>query len=339
MKHQPIVNPHARIGQIVKKTKAEEKDDLINTTKVQVLEKYGQSKKTTKAKTYNTMGVVAGGEDKDGGYQLEEKVDKRSVGVRLLSEGFMQAFIDFFYLTNGTTPSFIEPSEQMLNDQKLKKNVPQTMEQDKETLMYVEEQLQNGETRWREGKEKDAFKIYQGMAHRFETYNDYPTASYFYKRCLDISTEFNYSEGKALAFRGLGIAEEKVFNKYKAEEHLETAKETAVESGHTQNELMISKDLVRVYKLIADENLDVVRKYMTQSGPLAAADEDQKLFALDRAREYYQKCLDLSTEKGFKSKQAECHQRLGQIYEINGDLDAAIEARKSFLKITKEDSS
>ena len=41
MKHQPIVNPHARIGQIVKKTKTEEKDELINQTKTQVLEKYG----------------------------------------------------------------------------------------------------------------------------------------------------------------------------------------------------------------------------------------------------------------------------------------------------------
>ena len=48
MKHQPIFNPHARIGQIVKKTKAEEKDELIATTKTQVIEKYGASKKVTK---------------------------------------------------------------------------------------------------------------------------------------------------------------------------------------------------------------------------------------------------------------------------------------------------
>ena len=51
MKHAPIFNPHARIGQIVKKTKAEEKDELIATTKYQVIEKYGQSKKTTKQRT------------------------------------------------------------------------------------------------------------------------------------------------------------------------------------------------------------------------------------------------------------------------------------------------
>ena len=46
-------------------------------------------------------------QDEDQGFQLEEKVDKMNVGIRLLSEGFMQAYIDFFYLTNGTTPSAI----------------------------------------------------------------------------------------------------------------------------------------------------------------------------------------------------------------------------------------
>jgi len=50
------------------------------------------------------------GAEEDRGFQLEERKDKMSVGIRLLSEGFMQAYIDFFYLTNETTPSSIEPS-------------------------------------------------------------------------------------------------------------------------------------------------------------------------------------------------------------------------------------
>ena len=44
-----------------------------------------------------------------------------SVGIKLLSEGFMQAYIDFFYLTNDTTPSSIEPSDKLLEEQKLNK--------------------------------------------------------------------------------------------------------------------------------------------------------------------------------------------------------------------------
>ena len=49
--------------------------------------------------------------EEDRGFQLEEKKDKMTVGIRLLSEGFMKAYIDFFYLTNETTPAFIEPSD------------------------------------------------------------------------------------------------------------------------------------------------------------------------------------------------------------------------------------
>ena len=113
MKHQPIVNPHARIGQIAKKTKTEEKDELIAATKTQVLEKYGASRQKTKKAVHT--GAINAMED-DRGFQLDEKVDKMTVGIRLLSEGFMQAYIDFFYLTNGTTPSSIRPSDKLLEE-------------------------------------------------------------------------------------------------------------------------------------------------------------------------------------------------------------------------------
>ena len=42
MKLAPINNPHSKIGQVLKKTKAEEKDEFIGATKTQVIEKYGK---------------------------------------------------------------------------------------------------------------------------------------------------------------------------------------------------------------------------------------------------------------------------------------------------------
>lgn len=42
MKLEPIVNPHAKSGQgVQKKTKQEEKDDLIEKTKKSTIDKYG----------------------------------------------------------------------------------------------------------------------------------------------------------------------------------------------------------------------------------------------------------------------------------------------------------
>ena len=88
---------------------------MIAATKTQVLEKYGaQRQKAKKATTTGVMNQNAVGEGR--GFQLDEHKDKESVGIKLLSEGFMQAYIDFFYLTNETTPSKIEPSEQLLEE-------------------------------------------------------------------------------------------------------------------------------------------------------------------------------------------------------------------------------
>lgn len=43
MKLEPIKNPHSKIGQVLKKTKVEEKEELIERTKKQTLDKYGVS--------------------------------------------------------------------------------------------------------------------------------------------------------------------------------------------------------------------------------------------------------------------------------------------------------
>ena len=88
-----------------------------------------------------------------------------------------------------------------------------------------------GERAVRDGNAKECFTTYRDMARMFEGYNDYETASYFHNRCLDTSIEFNYIEGEARAHQGLGKAEENVFNKFEAKNHLETALEKAKEGG------------------------------------------------------------------------------------------------------------
>ena len=74
-----------------------------------MLEKYGGARQKTKKAAYT--GQINATVEEDRGFKLEERKDKMNVGISLLSEGFMQAYIDFFYLTNETTPSCIEPSE------------------------------------------------------------------------------------------------------------------------------------------------------------------------------------------------------------------------------------
>ena len=59
-----------------------------------------------------------------------------TVGIRLLSEGFMQAYVDFFYLTQETTPSSIEPSDRLIEEQKLNKQKKRSLEQTPQMLIW-----------------------------------------------------------------------------------------------------------------------------------------------------------------------------------------------------------
>jgi hypothetical protein len=124
LKIEPIVNPHARIGQILKKTKAEEKDELIATTKSNVIEKY--ARKTATKKAANTLGGATNATGatnfkEKGDFTLADKISPEKLGIRLLTEGFIKAYVDFFYLTHETTPSVIEPSPALLKEYQMKK--------------------------------------------------------------------------------------------------------------------------------------------------------------------------------------------------------------------------
>ena len=144
-----------------------------------------------------------------------------------------------------------------------------------------------GELYWRDQAARDCFKTYQGMALKYVSFNDYETASYFHQRCLDISIEFKYIEGEAQAHRGLGICEEKVDNMFAAKEHLETALEKARsgELGSVVRE--ISKDLVRVYQMIA-------KQYLEQND-------------FDMSLQFFEKCLGVAQEAQDRDKEAECY--------------------------------
>jgi hypothetical protein len=86
---------------------------------------------------------------------------------------------------------------------------------------------------------------------------DYETASYFYKRCLDVSVDHKDIEGEARAYKGLGICEEKVLNIFEAMSYLETALEKAIDGRNSGNVQLIASlkrlvneiytELVRVY--------------------------------------------------------------------------------------------
>lgn len=50
---------------------------------------------------------------KTDGARLAELVNAQTQSIKLMQEGFLQAYVDFFYITTDTTPSEIEPSKKL----------------------------------------------------------------------------------------------------------------------------------------------------------------------------------------------------------------------------------
>lgn len=177
MKIEPIVNPHARIGQITKKTKAEEKDELIATTKMNVIEKYARKSLTKKAHQQQaqtgatgpgqTTGQSNNFKDKSE-FALADKISPEKLGIQLLLGGYIKAYVDFFYLTHETTPSAIEPSPALLKEYQMKKRTKKSLDQTPEMLTLLSNSLIDGEQYWREGEARKAFKTYLAVGNIYE---------------------------------------------------------------------------------------------------------------------------------------------------------------------------
>ena len=185
-------------------------------------------------------------------FKLEDKVTAQSESIKLMQKGYVQAYVDFFYITTETTPSEIEPSQQLQEEYKLNKKRKIPFERNNEAaLKALSEDLMEAEEYHRNGQTEKCLERYKKVAIDFQTKNDYETASYFYKKCLDVSEEHASPKGEAEAYQGLGTCEENVLNIFNAMSNLETALDKATEGHLDDLEKQISSDLVRVYQNIA----------------------------------------------------------------------------------------
>ena len=64
-----------------------------------------------------------------------------------------------------------------------------------DNLLWLSDILIQGEEHHREGIVDQCLEQYKAVAQRFETLNDYETASYFYQKCLDVSEEHKSAIG------------------------------------------------------------------------------------------------------------------------------------------------
>lgn len=253
MKLPPIRNPHSKTSKIEKLSKREEKTLLLQKTKQDVIQRYNKLNAKALKKPLDPIntGSVGVKVRKDDEFKLGEKVTKDSQAIKLLQDGYLQSFIDFFYLTNETTPSVINPSEKLKEEYKMNKIEKHHLDLTEESLMKLSADLVDAENYLREGHTIECLIQYEQVGKAYMSLQDYETASYFYNRCLEVSVEAKYIDGEAKAYMGLGICEENVFNIFESMRYHETALERAIDGNLPDIIRQVSKELVRVYNNIA----------------------------------------------------------------------------------------
>jgi len=176
--------------------------------------------------------------------------------------------------------------------------------------------LRQAERYMNEGDIAKCVNEYKKVCAKYEEVSDYPTASYFYQKCLVISKQQKYPEGEAKSYMGLGVCEEGERNIIRAQEQYEIALEKALDKELHAIEKVISEQLIRVYEKLAVSN--------------------EETGDFQKALDYYDKCLEASKRALATKKEAECYFKLGMTYEKTKELEKSVEALEKYLAICEK---
>lgn len=228
-----------------------------------------------------------------------EPTDRRVFCEELLTDGLVQSFVDFFYLTHRPDPQHAVAHGNNLNNQ-IEIQVPPT------EMSFIRENLTSAENARRQGDTGTVYGAYSSLATHYQDNGDPKTGVYFYQKCLEIAKLTGDNRGEMSANHDLGIIYFSGLNdpdnasKYH-ERHVHLA-------GKEDNEVeqrIASIELIKVYRAIAEKH--------------ESNDE------FDKAVQFYSKCLEASVMAKERRSEGLANYRLGRCFVLLKDSARAIE--------------
>lgn len=235
-------------------------------------------------------------------------VDKQSICVDILAGGYVQSFVDFFYLTHRPDPIQENYSVGQIPDE-INVNI-EDMEIIKTHLVDAEE------ARRKPDQVTQVYSNLNQLALHFQERSDQRTGVYFYEKCLEIARIMQDIPGEMKATFDLGSAYQVMKDYLKAaeyqEQHLQLAQSHAdIPEAEGQVELAYNqlKKTYTAYGELMEEHCDV-----------------------DAAITYHKKCLDASTQTDDKKAEASAHYRLGRALVISDAAEHVAEGKKHLTR-------
>mmetsp|Transcript_6427 Transcript_6427/g.18136 ORF Transcript_6427/g.18136 Transcript_6427/m.18136 type:complete len:473 (-) Transcript_6427:2431-3849(-) len=236
-----------------------------------------------------------------------EDEDKSTICQDILVEGYVQSFVDFFYLTHQADAGG-DPSTDAAKSEQPELSL--------EDLRFLKDTLIAAEEARRQGSTPSVFASYEALAQYYQARDDPKTGIYFYERCLEISKLTGDPRGEMRANHRLG-------NSYSSSGDFSTAKqyhERSLALAHAQGEdeevKLAFGSLVGIYRQIG-ESLEKEGSY----GDSIAE---------------YEKCLEAARRAGNISDEGDASYRLGRVHCRNDNAQQALSYLATFDKICQE---
>jgi tetratricopeptide (TPR) repeat protein len=234
-----------------------------------------------------------------GGIQQELLTDKQSLCIEILVNGYVNSFVDFFYLTHRSE-----------TDAAAREPIPETQ------LTYIKHQLTIAEKAHRRGDSEKVLAALDSLASYFQDTADYKTAIYFYERCLDIADSMDDGAMQGNAYLNLGLTHDAMGDTAAAIKFHERHLELALGLGHEERLKDAFHQLVQSYRRYAEE--------YERKGDHADA------------LELYKKCLEAASNSGHLESQGLATYRLGIVSGALGERSSSVQYHQRYHEICQE---
>lgn len=224
--------------------------------------------------------------------------DKQSLCVDILVNGYVNSFVDFFYLTHRA------------DDDAKKASLTE------DRMFFIKENLTIAEKAHRRGDSERVLEAYEQLAQFFQDSADYKTGIYFYEKTLDISESMDDLPKQGNANLNLGLTHDAMGDTSTAIKFHERHLQLAIETEDKKRLQQANQQLVESY-----------RRY---------AEEHEKKKDNETAVKLYKKCLTAAVDARDLKSEGMATYRLGIACGAVNDKTASIEYHQRYLEICKK---
>jgi len=246
-------------------------------------------------------GSVAGSEVKE----------RRQLCEQILINGYVQSFVDFFYLTHRP-----DPKAAMFNTGGENSAIEKEIEVTPREMVFVSKHLTTAEKARRLGDTNVVYQSFNVLAQYFQQLEDPKTGVYFYEKCLEISRLTNDRVAEMLANHCLGVVYETMDELLGSAGYHERHRDLAIHDQNQAEADAANAELVKVYWKYAEKK------------------ETEKDHA--SSVQFYEKCLLAAQAAQDKASEGVASFKLGRVYISIGQPEQAIPFLNEYLQIVED---